>query len=282
MGTVSVAVKRIGPKRPYPSRTPFAPSASLARRGSPQSAEAESDALGPSLAGEPLSHGQRDSSRLRALRLGERSLSCCNRRARDRSRIRCSKCGRPLPRPITTTADGDLKLVTGFRTSYRRMSPNDPAATITTASGHLGSDRTIHPRENRVLSPLECALLQTFPTSFKWGNALDLWGHSNVRAMIGEAVPPLFTRKHGRVLASLLREVPPRIALSAEDIRVSSAKRALRVRDASNSVGVASLKQGKRCATTRQRDWTSINEATPSGHGLSTPIYPGDERQNAS
>lgn len=162
----------------------------------------------------------------------------CNRRARDRSRLRCSKCGHPLPRPITTTADGELKLVTGFHTSYRRMSPNDPAATITTASGHVGSDRTIHPWENRVLSPLECALLQTFPTSFKWGDALERWGHSNVRAMIGEAVPPLFTKKHGRVLASLLREVPPRIALSAEDIRASSAKRALRVCDTSNGVGV--------------------------------------------
>ncbi len=162
----------------------------------------------------------------------------CHRRARERSRIRCSKCGRQLPRPITTTADGELKLVTGFRTSYRRMSTDLPASTITTASGHLGSDRTIHPWENRVLSPLECALLQTFPMSFKWGDALEQWGHSNVRAMIGEAVPPLFTKKHGRILASLLREVPPRIALSAEDIRVSSARRALRVRDTSNAVGV--------------------------------------------
>jgi DNA (cytosine-5)-methyltransferase 1 len=151
----------------------------------------------------------------------------CNRRARDRSRLRCSKCGRPLPRPITTTADGELKLVTGFHTSYRRMSPGDPAATITTASGHVGSDRTIHPWENRVLSPLECALLQTFPASFKWGDALKRWGHSNVRAMIGEAVPPLFTQKHGRVLAHLLRGIPPRLALSAQDQRVAAAQRAL-------------------------------------------------------
>jgi DNA (cytosine-5)-methyltransferase 1 len=170
----------------------------------------------------------------------------CNRRARDRSRIRCSGCGRQLPRPITSTADGGLKLVTGFRTSYRRMSADLPASTITTASGHLGSDRTIHPWENRVLSPLECALLQTFPASFKWGDALEQWGHSNVRAMIGEAVPPLFTKKHGRILASLLREVPPRIALSAEDTRVSSAMRALRVRDTSDAVGSAARHDDQR------------------------------------
>ncbi len=152
----------------------------------------------------------------------------CGRRTRDRDRVRCSGCERLLPRPITTGKDGEPKLVSGFRTSYRRMSPELPAATITTASGHLGSDRTIHPWENRVLSPLECALLQTFPASFDWGDALERWGHTNVRAMIGEAVPPLFTRQHGRVLAHLLRGVPPRVALSVGDLRVARAESALR------------------------------------------------------
>ena len=152
----------------------------------------------------------------------------CGRRARDRARVRCSSCRALLPRPVTKGTDGTYRLVTGFRTSYRRMEPGTPAATITTASGHLGSDRTVHPWENRVLSPLECALLQTFPRSFKWGDSLSAWGHTNVRAMIGEAVPPLFTQKHGRVLAQLLREVPPRLALSSQDRRVLAAQRALK------------------------------------------------------
>jgi DNA (cytosine-5)-methyltransferase 1 len=156
----------------------------------------------------------------------------CGRRVRDRRRVDCTKCGRPLPRPITTDAAGKPKLVTGFHSSYRRMAPGLPAATITTASGHLGSDRTVHPWENRVLSPLECALLQTFPRSFNWGNALEQWGHTNVRAMIGEAVPPLFTRKHGRILASLLNGVPPRVALAASDRRVTSAVNALHLDEA--------------------------------------------------
>jgi DNA (cytosine-5)-methyltransferase 1 len=151
----------------------------------------------------------------------------CGRRARDRSRIRCSGCGHLLPRPITKDKDGVARLVTGFHTSYRRMAPDEPAATVTTASGHLGSDTTIHPWENRVLSTLECALLQTFPSSFHWGNALERWGHTNVRAMIGEAVPPLFTSKHGRVLSQLLRGIPPRVALSAQDSRVLAAVHAL-------------------------------------------------------
>src|SRR5208283_1450846 len=84
------------------------------------------------------------------------------------------------------------------------MHSNFPAATITTASGHIGSNHTIHPFENRVLSTLECALLQTLPRGFKWGRALKQWGHTNVREMIGEAVPPHFTKLHGNVLRALL------------------------------------------------------------------------------
>lgn len=153
----------------------------------------------------------------------------CGRRTRDRSRTRCSRCRALLPRPLVVDrgSNTDARLVSGFESSYKRMDPSKPAATVTTASGNLGSDRTIHPWENRVLSPLECALLQTFPRSFRWGDALENWGHSNVRAMIGEAVPPMFTRKHGRVLAQLLRGVPPRVALSAQDDRCLVAIRAL-------------------------------------------------------
>jgi DNA (cytosine-5)-methyltransferase 1 len=101
--------------------------------------------------------------------------------------------------------DGKYRLVKGFKSSYRRMHGNRPAATVTTASGHIGSDYTIHPTENRLLSPLECALLQTFPKEFNWGNALKKLGHTNVREMIGEAVPPAFTKLHGEALLSLLR-----------------------------------------------------------------------------
>lgn len=151
----------------------------------------------------------------------------CGTRALDRQRVVCGGCRDTLPRPVTRGKDGQLRLVAGFHTSYRRMAPDEPAATITTASGHLGSDRTIHPWENRVLSPLECALLQTIPRSFDWGDALERWGHTNVRAMIGEAVPPVFTQKHGRVIAQLLRGVPPRVALSEGDARVRTAANSL-------------------------------------------------------
>lgn len=133
----------------------------------------------------------------------------------------CPDCGHALLRPVVRAANGKHRLVKGFKTSYRRMYPDRPAATITTASGHVGSDYTIHPTENRLLSPLECAFLQTFPKSFKWGDALERFGPTTVRDMIGEAVPPLFTRAHGQVLAGLLRGEWKRAPISLSDEHVT-------------------------------------------------------------
>lgn len=135
----------------------------------------------------------------------------------------CPACNEPLLRPVVQEADGSYRLVRGFRrSSYSRMRPDAPAPTITTASGHVGSDNTIHPFENRLLSPHECAYLQTIPDDFDWGTSLDEWGPTAVRAMIGEAVPPRFTEMHGRVLAELLDGETVGL-ISANDHRVAKA-----------------------------------------------------------
>jgi DNA (cytosine-5)-methyltransferase 1 len=84
------------------------------------------------------------------------------------------------------------------------MVPNLPVGTITTASGHLGSDAKIHPWENRILSPRECADAQTIPRSFEFrGNGGSCSG-GLVREVVGEAIPPWFTFLHGLALRSLL------------------------------------------------------------------------------
>lgn len=140
--------------------------------------------------------------------------------------VLCGYCQSPLMRPIVKLDNGSYRLVKGFRSSsYRRMSPNSPAATITTASGHLGSDNTIHPYEHRVLSPMECALLQTIPPGFNWGRSVQAWGHSNVRKMIGEAVPPLFTELHGRALKGVLESNWSIAPVSVSDRRCARAWR---------------------------------------------------------
>jgi len=129
----------------------------------------------------------------------------CSRVTAGSNDVLCPVCGEPLLRPVIKARNGRYRLIRGFPSSYRRMYPNRPAATVTTASGHVGSDYTLHPTQNRVLSMLECALLQTFPRSFKWGEALKKWGHTNIREMIGEAVPPAFTKIHGDILMGILR-----------------------------------------------------------------------------
>ncbi len=148
----------------------------------------------------------------------------CNTIVENLEVASCPECGEPLPRPVVKRRNGRFGLIHGFRTSsYKRMKPDEPAATITTASGHMGSHTTIHPSQNRVLSPLECALLQTFPHEFNWGNALERWGHSNIRAMIGEAVPPAFTEQHGCILRAVLNNEPIDQAIPAADKRVTNA-----------------------------------------------------------
>ena len=148
----------------------------------------------------------------------------CDTRGIASTEAVCPNCQSRLLRPTVRNEDGSWRLVKGFRSSsYRRMDPARPAATITTASGHIGSDRTLHPWQNRVLSPAECGWLQTIPSTFQWGDSMDKWGHTGVRQMIGEAVPPRFTMLHGKVLAALAEghEVPE--TLSQQDGRCQKA-----------------------------------------------------------
>lgn len=148
----------------------------------------------------------------------------------------CPICDGPLNRPVLKKKDGQYRLIKGFHSStYHRMKANEPAATITTASGHVGSNYTIHPYENRLLSTLECARLQTFPATFKWGRALKKWGHTNIREMIGEAVPPMFTNKHGKVLAALLGGWMKLPLLPTSNRRVQKAKKMLGLAVAKNA-----------------------------------------------
>ena len=153
----------------------------------------------------------------------------CGPVATDAQTVICGTCGEPLLRPVVVE-DERPRLVYGFRrASYRRMDPARPAATITTASGRIGGSRTIHPFDNRILSPLECALLQTIPSNFDWGSVVQKRGVMELRAMIGEAVPPKFTRLHGQVLMSLLNEdgAGP-TAIELTDRRCEKARCALR------------------------------------------------------
>ena len=128
----------------------------------------------------------------------------------DEDAARCPECNQVLPRPTKEDENG-YRLIKGFRrSSYRRMPLDAPAPTITTASNRVGSDYTIHPIEDRLMSPKECAHLQKFPEDFVWQDpdsgehAIEKFGVGMLREVIGEAVPPEFTRQHGEALLKLI------------------------------------------------------------------------------
>ena len=117
-----------------------------------------------------------------------------------------------INRPIVVEPQGP-RLIKDFDSSYRRMRSDQPASTVTTNSSHVGSDNKIHPWENRVLSILECADLQTVPRFYDWSTALTKRRSYLVRNAVGEAFPSYFTYLHGRVLRRLLRDdaIPRRL-----------------------------------------------------------------------
>lgn len=133
----------------------------------------------------------------------------CAARGQSSTAAACKECGQILyNRPVVEDDDGP-RLIKGFKSSYRRMAPTEPAPTVTTASGHIGSDTKIHPWENRLLSLRECTDLQTVPRSYDWSTALyPTEGKpliNVIRDVVGEAFPPYFTYLHGSYLRSVLR-----------------------------------------------------------------------------
>ena len=124
--------------------------------------------------------------------------------------ILCPSCDAVLRNRPYVERNGQPALIKGFDSSYRRMRPERPAYTVTTNSSHIGSDFKIHPCENRVLSILECADLQTLPRFYDWTRAKENRTLYLIRNLIGEAFPTYFTYLHGQVLAEFLSDsVPP-------------------------------------------------------------------------
>jgi len=105
--------------------------------------------------------------------------------------ILCQKCGDLLPRPVVEE-DGQLRLMKGFTSAYKRMRGDLPSSALTTNLSYVMSDQKAHPTQHRSLSLLEAMMLHTI-TDFEWK-----WELSNgkvasdklIRESIGESIPP--------------------------------------------------------------------------------------------
>ena len=139
----------------------------------------------------------------------------CQSMAEQRE-TRCPECGTLLPKPVVMDRGKD-RLIRGYVSTYCRMIDSEPAHTVTTRSAYACSDRNLHPTQNRVLSLYEIALLQGMePDRFVWGPVGAGNGRSKsrtrarapdtlIRDVIGEALPPLFSRTVGEHLLRLQR-----------------------------------------------------------------------------
>lgn len=93
------------------------------------------------------------------------------------------------------------KLGSGFRDVYGRMSWDHPSPTITGGCINPSKGRFIHPTQNRAITLREAALLQTFPSRYKF---LLHRGIYPAAQMIGNALPPEFIRRHALSVKSYL------------------------------------------------------------------------------
>lgn len=120
----------------------------------------------------------------------------------------CSSCGNLLPKPAVMK-NGELKLIKGFVSAYKRMYWDKPASTITTRSAYACSDHKVHPNEHRVLSIYEIAKLQGIDIeSVIWNDRSGKqFPDTLLRELIGESVPPLFTKVIAKNIVEIERSI---------------------------------------------------------------------------
>lgn len=83
----------------------------------------------------------------------------------------------------------------GFSTSYSRLSPGEPSVTITGNFGFAGSNKCIHPYQDRALTPREAARLQGF-----WDGYVFHGTRTQICKQIGNAMPPILGKVIGEAM----------------------------------------------------------------------------------
>ncbi len=88
----------------------------------------------------------------------------------------------------------------GFKDIYGRMKWDDVSPTITGGCTNPSKGRFLHPEQHRAITLREAALLQSFPVDYQFKG-----GKGKISLMIGNALPPVFIKKHASLLRDNLR-----------------------------------------------------------------------------
>jgi DNA (cytosine-5)-methyltransferase 1 len=96
---------------------------------------------------------------------------------------------------------------TGFKDIYGRMAWDKPSPTITSGCFNPSKGRFLHPEENRTITLREASLLQTFPLDYYFPPEA---GKCAIAEMIGNALPPIFIKRHGDSVVCYLKRYKAR------------------------------------------------------------------------
>lgn len=91
--------------------------------------------------------------------------------------------------------------VSGFTDVYGRMHWDKPAPTITSGCVQPSKGRYLHPEQDRAITLREAAILQGFPSDYKF--TLE-GGKDAVALMIGNALPPKFIKYHAEKIKEVI------------------------------------------------------------------------------
>ena len=78
----------------------------------------------------------------------------------------------------------------GFNDIYGRLRWDDYSTTITGGCLNPSKGRFLHPEQNRVITPREAAILQSFPVDYKFPTDIP---KTSLALLIGNALPPRFS-----------------------------------------------------------------------------------------
>ncbi len=94
-----------------------------------------------------------------------------------------------------------------FKSVYARMRWDRPAPTITTQCHNFGTGRFGHPEQDRAITLREAAILQSFPSDYRFVQGEDDFFFSVIARLIGNAVPPLLGKAVGIQIKNHIQQI---------------------------------------------------------------------------
>ncbi|ECG8260398.1 DNA cytosine methyltransferase [Salmonella bongori] len=94
-----------------------------------------------------------------------------------------------------------------YKSVYGRMEWDDTSPTITTQCYGYGNGRFGHPEQHRAITLREAAILQSFPSKYKFLDGKTAFSFQKLGTMIGNAVPPIIGQAIGETFIRHVEQI---------------------------------------------------------------------------